>query len=401
MKREYEIFAPEKLIKTSELHTMPLKVNNLNRVKLIILIVFSLSMLVISCKHKPEQNVASNSGLIEISKVQFESEKMVIGEPSLQHFAKKVHFTGTIVPSIEGQAKISLPIPGIIDKIRCKPAQKVTKGSVLFEISGHWFIDLQKDYATSSAIIAKLQNDYKRAEQLQEENIGTRKEYTAAKSSYYAENAKYEALKKQLSNMGIDVAKIEAGAFYSSFPVKSPINGYITSTNATIGQYFEPQQSIAEIIDNNSFQLKLSVFEKDLQNMETGQIVEFYFNADKTQKYNATLNAIGKTIMSGSKSIECYAKIENINNIKMVRNQFVEGDIFTSTDTIWAVPETAILESENDFYILLLEKEDNSTYYFKKEKVNTGRKSNNYVELTEQLSSEKLIQSGIYNIVIE
>ncbi|MEA2041999.1 MAG: efflux RND transporter periplasmic adaptor subunit, partial [Bacteroidota bacterium] len=255
--------------------------------------------------------------------------------------------------------------------------------------------------AESSAILIKLESDYKRAKELQEENIGTRKEYTAAKSSYYAERAKYKALKKQLSIMGLDAAKIETGTFYSSFSVKSPISGYISSIDAAVGQYVEPQQSIAEIIDNNSFQLKLSVFGKDLQKIEPGQKVEFYFNADKTQKYNATLNAIGKTIMSGSKSIECYAKIENPNNMNMVRNQFVEGDIFTSADTIWAVPETAILESESDFYILLFEKEDDAAYYLKKLKVNICRRCNNYVELTEQLSSKKLLQSGIYNIIIE
>ncbi|MEA2042978.1 MAG: hypothetical protein U9N85_10555, partial [Bacteroidota bacterium] len=133
-----------------------------------IIIVFVLSVLVISCKNKPEQKVDIDSGLIEISKVQFESEKMIIGKPSLQLFADKVHFTGTIIPSVTGQVKISLPIPGIIDNIHCSPAQRVTKGSVLFEISGHWFIDLQKDYAESSAILTKLESDYKRARELQE-----------------------------------------------------------------------------------------------------------------------------------------------------------------------------------------------------------------------------------------
>lgn len=369
--------------------------------KVKIIIVFMLSMFVISCKHEPEQKVDNDSGLIEISKEQFESEKMAIGEPELQLFADMVPFTGTIIPSIGGQAKISLPLPGIIDNIRCNPAQLIRKGSVMFDISGPWFIDLQKDYAESSAILSQLESDYKRAQELQAENIGTRKEYTAVKSSYYAENAKNKALKKQLNSMGLDVAKIEEGTFYSSFAIKSPINGYVSSIDAAIGQYVEPQRSIAEIIDNTSFQLKLSVFEKNLQKIKTGQHVEFYFNGNKTQKYDATLNAIGKTIMPSSKSVKCYAKIKNPNNINMVRNQFAEGKIFTVVDSLWAVPETAILESGNDFYILLYENEDDSTYYFKKIKVNMGRKSNNYIELTEQLPSKKLLQSGTYNVAIE
>lgn len=369
--------------------------------KLNVIIVFVLSVFVMSCKDNPQQKVENDSGLIEISKVQFESEKMIIGEPQFQLFADKVHFTGSIVPSIDGQARISLPLPGIIDNIRCNPTQRVKKGAVLFEISGHWFIDLQKDYAESSAILSKLESDYKRAKELHEENIGTQKEYTAAKSNFFAENARYKALQKQLISMGLDVVQIEAGTFYSSFPIKSPISGFVSNVNAAIGQYVEPQQTIVEIVDSNSFQLKLSVFARDLQKVESGQQVEFYFNGDKTQKYHAVLNAIGKTILPSSKSIQCYASIETPHNVNMVCNQFAEGEILTAVDSLWAIPETSVLESGNDFYILRYANEDDETYYFEKIKVNVGRKSNNYIELTEQMPLGKILLGGMYNVVIE
>ena len=108
----------------------------------------------------------------------------------------------------------------------------VSKGSVMFEISGHWFIDLQKDYSQSSAILSKLKSDYQRAKELYDENIGTQKDFTAAESNYFAENAKHKALKTKLESMGLDVSKIEKGEFYSSFPIISPINGYVSSINA-------------------------------------------------------------------------------------------------------------------------------------------------------------------------
>jgi len=371
----------------------------MKNVRIIIILVFAL--LLVSCEDKPEQKADNELDLIKISKAQFESEKMVIGKPERVPFAEKVHFTGRIVPSVNGQAKISLPLPGIINSIGCKPAQKVTEGSILFEIGGHWFIDLQKDYAESSAILSKLESEYVRARELYEENIGSQKEYTAAKSSYYAENARHKALRKQLQSMGLNVAKIEEGTFYSSFPLKSPIRGYVSDINATLGQYVEPQQSIAEIIDYTSFQLELSVFEKDIHRIKPEQNIEFYFNGDKTQKHLGALNAIGKTIMPESKSINCYAIIDNANSINMVSNQYAEGEIFTVIDSIRAVPETALIESENNSYLLLYENKDDSAYYFKQIKVNTGRKSNNYIELTTQLPTEKILLSGIYNIVIE
>ncbi len=366
-----------------------------------IILVFVFGVVLISCKNQPEQTAGSDSGLIEISKAQFDSEKMKIGAPELYPFADKVHFTGAIVPAVDGQAQISLPLPGIIENIRCKPAQMVRKGSVLFEISGHPFIELQKDFSESSAMLSKFKSDYLRARELYNENIGTQKDFTAAESKYYAENAKHKALKTKLESMGLDVAKIEKGEFYASYSMNSPINGFVSSINASIGQYVDPQQTIAEIINNNSFQLRLSVFEKDIHKITTGQMVEFYFNGRKTQKHRATPDAIGKTIMPETMAVECYAAIDNPEGINMVSNQFVEGDVFTAVDSVLAVPETAILQSENETYVLMYKKEENATFYFRKIKVNTGRKANNYVELTAQLPSKKLLLTGTYNIVIE
>ncbi len=115
----------------------------------------------------------------------------------------------------------------------------------------------------------------------------------------------------------------------------------------------------------------------------------------------ATINAVGKNIMPETKSIECYAVIADPDNIHIVNNQFAEGGVYASIDSALAVPEAAIINSENDSYLLVYEKELNSMYYFKRIKVNTGRKANNYVELTEQLPSTKLLIHGVYNIQVE
>jgi cobalt-zinc-cadmium efflux system membrane fusion protein len=365
------------------------------------IIVFIFCVVLVSCKNRAEQPTDNVSGFIEISKAQFESDNMVIGEPLLRPFTDVVYFTGAITPSVDGQAQISLPLPGMIAKIHCKPGQIISKGSVIFEISGNGFVDLQKDFAESSAIVSKLESDYLRSKELYKEKITTQKDFTHAESSYYAENAKYKALKIKLESMGLDVSKIEKGNFYSSYNIKSPISGFVSSINATIGQYIEPQQKIAEIVDDKSFQLKLSVFEKNINKIKNGQTVEFYLNGNKSVKYKAVISAVGKTITLDSKSIECFAVIDNPRNINMVSNQFAEGEVYTAVDSVLSVPETAIIYSENDAYLLLYEKEANSLYYFKKIKVNTGRKTNNYIELIGQLPAGKLLVNGVYNIQVD
>jgi membrane fusion protein, heavy metal efflux system len=366
-----------------------------------IIIVLVMSAIILSCNKKSEQTSENNSGLIEITKAQFESEKMAMGEPELQPFNDIVHFTGSVVSSVDGQAQISLPLPGIINKIHFKPGQIIRKGSVLFEISGYEFVDLQRDFAETSALVSRLKSDYLRAKELLKENIATQKDFNYAESNYFAENAKYKALKIKLESTGLDVSKIEKGEFYSSYCIKSPIRGFVASINATIGQYVEPQQMVAEIIDDKSFQLRLSIFENNIVKMKAGQMLDFYLNGNKSVKYRATINVVGKTIIPASKSIECYAAIENSNNINLVNNQFVEGEVYAVVDSVLAVPETAITNSENASFLLVYVKEINSTYYFKKVKVSTGRNINNFIEFTGQLPSNRILTSGVYNIKVD
>ena len=368
-----------------------------------LIFVFVLSALIVSCNSNPEQTPEQtpDSELIGITKAQFEGEKMEMGAPLLTPFSELVSVTGTIIPGTNGQAQISLPWPGIIAKIYVKPGQIVTSGTAMFAISGNDFIDLQKDFAESSAIVSRLKSDYLRAKDLFDENIATQKEFAYAQSIYFAENAKYNALKIKLENLGLAIGKIETGEFYASYTVKAPISGFVSGIEVTIGQYIEPQQNIAEVIDAKSFQLKLSVFQENSHKIKAGQQVSFYLNGNKSVKYLATIYAVGKNIVPELKSVACYATIENPDAINLVNNQFIEGDVFSAVDSVLAVPQEAIINSDNDAYLLMYEKEENAIYYFKKFKVSTGRINNNYVELTGQLPTGKLLIKGLYNLQME
>ncbi len=365
----------------------------------IILLIFNIALF--SCKTKPTEVVEPESGLIEITKAQFQSEMMEFGEPVLTPFVDLVHFTGTIIPSVNGKAQISLPMPGVIAGIKYLPGQQIVKGAVLFEISGNEFIDMQQDFAESSALLERLKSDYERQKELNAENIGTKKEFVLAESLYNAEKAKFGAMKIKLENIGLDIVKIESGTFYTSFSLKSPIRGFITYINTTIGQYVEPQQIIAEIIDAGSFQVKLSVFEKDINKIKVGQNVEFYLAGNRDQKNAAKIRLAGKAIDNATKAIDCFAEIENLGNIPLVNNQYVEGEVMVDSDTVISLPGSAILKSENESIVLIFEKETDELFYFRKLKVTTGRKNNGFVEITELPESKRILINGVYNILIE
>lgn len=360
-----------------------------------------ISALISASCNRSQKADETKSGFIEITKAQFASENMALGEPILRTFSESLQFTGSMTPSVNGKAQISLPLAGTIDRIYCAIGQPVNKGQLLIDISGNDLIDMQKDFAESSAILKRLKSEYNRVNELFAENIGTEKELILAESAYKSENARYMALKIKLERIGLDLTKIEDGSFYNSYSVKSPIKGYITNLNATIGQFIEQQFVVLEIVDADQFQIKFSVFEKDMGKLKIGQHITFNLIGDKNKIYAARLSTFGRIINTETKAIDCFAEITDSRNMIAINNQYIEGNINIDSVSVYSLPVDALLESESENYVLSLEKETEKSFYFSKIKVATGALNKDFIELVELPKMNKLLVKGVYNIKLE
>jgi cobalt-zinc-cadmium efflux system membrane fusion protein len=361
------------------------------------------AILFASCSHKKniEQNTDVAGKYITLTKEQFETGNLSIGEPVRMTFEEIVKCNGNIVAEPSGSARISTQVPGIVEQISCSGGQKVKQGQVLFELSGNEFIELQKDLAETASQLSRLRSEYERIKSLFSEKVGSEKELILAESEFKASNAKYSALKIKIKFLGLDETRIENGDFYESFSLKSPINGYISKVNIMVGQYVDQQTTMAEVFDASMLQLKIAVFEKDLGGLKENQKVKFNILGDAGKSYSARLRSIGKNVDGESRAIICFAGIDDLNNSNFVNNGYIEAEIVTKNDTVSAVPEEAILRSEGSNFVLGFVKNENNLYYLKRTIVETGRLSNGFVEILNVQGVNKLITKGAYNIRIE
>ena len=369
----------------------------------ITVMIFSAVVLIIlaSCgsKKQTEEPLQTSDSLIVVTKAQFETEGMAIGTASLMSFNQVVKCNGKIVAKSTGTAKLSTPVAGIVQKIYCSNGQMVGRGQVLFELSGNNLIEIQRDFTETSSMLKKAKSEFDRMKALYSEKVGTEKEYIMAESEYKAVNARYAALKLKIEAMGLDVAKIEDGQFFSSFKILAPISGQISQINLSIGQFADPQNYHAEIIDSKQMQLQLAVFEKEVGMLKPGQAVQYNLLSD-TLQMSGTLQSVGNMVDNQSKTIACYASLTATEK-PLVNNAYTEASIIIGTDTLNAVPSEAILKTEDEFFVLKLASQDASAYYFEKVKVEPGLTNKMYTEIKNLQNAEKLLVSGIYNLVIE
>lgn len=335
--------------------------------------------------------------MVEITNQQYISDSMQMGKMEKRVFENTVKCNGNLIPFPEGIAKISAPFGGIVKKIYCRNGQFIEKNQTLLELTGNEIIDIQNDFAEASANYKRLKSEYERIKSLYNEKVASEKDFIYAETEYRVAMAKYNGLKLKIELIGFSAAKIENGELYAFYSIKSPISGYVSKLKTVIGSYVDSQTNLLEIINPEMFQIKLSVFTKDMMGLKKGQSVRF--KSAKTREIHlAILTSVGVVIDDETKSIECYASVKDKGQINPVSNEFIEAEIITRTDTVNALPSEAILKSENDFFVLVLNKKEDSKYYFDKIQVKTGRQFEGFTEIIEPEIKGEILTRGVYNI---
>lgn len=371
--------------------------------KAYLLILFSILLLISACNNdSPEtQAESSDHNMIVVSHSQFVTNKMTFGEIQEKPFVDILNCNGNVVAKSQGVAIISPFVAGLVNKVYVKAGDKVSKNQAIFEISGNDFIDIQREFSEIASKLKRLKSEYERKEYLFKQNVGSEKDFITAESEYKGMNASYSALKMKLQLMGLEPDKIENAQYYKFYTINSPIDGYISNINVSLGQYAEQQLNMAEIVDTKSLHIVLNIFAKDISSLKNGQKVVFTLSGNSDVVYEANLYSIGKMVDDVSKTVQCFAEISNLDSANFVNNSYIEAKIRIRESLVKSVPEESIVKSDGENYIIELVKDADDNYYFKTLQVELGRMNNGFIELLNDVKPSKILVKGAYNIGVE
>ena len=335
---------------------------------------------------------------IVITREQFESSGMKLGDPVPMMFTKMINANGYIVASPSGWVKISTLIPGRVKQINLLVGDYIKKGQLLFTLESHEIILLQQEYAEAFNQLNSSKASYERQKALSEEQITSQKDFINAESDYRSLLSKTEGLKARLRMINIDPLEVEKGNIIPMASIYSPIQGFITKQDLVLGQFIEPQATVMELIDINRLQLNIHVFEKDLKNMAVGQQVLYYDPDDMERMFEATLSHIGKSIDPDTRTVVCIAQLKPADRSAFVNSLYVETQIITSQREAPAIPAQALIKEEELYYVLALVGERDENLIFRKIPVNLGIVQQEYAEVLDEGLKDILIEGG-YNLL--
>lgn len=363
------------------------------------IILLFLTIMLLNCKDQKAPDIGPTTQKdsvlnqrIEVSKDQFTQHGMLLDSLKEQGFPSRIKASGVIDVPPSNKAVISAVMGGYIKNTTLLVGDLVKRGQVLVSIENPEFIKIQQEYLEVKQQLNYLRAEFERQEILRAENISSQKNYLKAESDLKTAEATYTGLKRQLELLNINVPELEAGRISSVIDIPSPLNGSITKLDVSLGTYVSPTTPIMEIVDNKHLHLELSVFEKDILKVKKGQKINYKIPEATDSTYEAEVYLIGRALEE-NRTIKVHAHFEESDEVNFLPGMFVDAFITTRKSSQLAVPEEAIIDVENQEYILLLDKESSSSYFFRPQKIKSGESFNQFKAI---ISENGAAENSVY-----
>ena len=345
----------------------------------------------------------ADDNLITISNEQFAMAEMETGRMSKAVFPYTIQVNGAIDVPPRSRASVSAYYGGYVQGLDLLPGQRVGKGQLLFRLKNPDFLQMQQDYLETIAQLDYLKSDFERQKTLAAENIASQKSYLKAESDYAVQQARSEGLKKKLELIGIDLEKVLARDFVSTVGVYAPISGTITDVNISSGGFLNAADVALEITSADHLHLELDVFEKDVHLLNKGQRITFRVPGSGSTSYAAAVHLIGGIVEGESRVVRVHGHLEDETIQRgLIPGMYVEASIETAADSVMAVPETAVVNIEEEAFILVQIEKSADAYQFERRLVKVGQTINGMTEIRDKLTPDELVLTkGAFNLIME
>ena len=321
-------------------------------------------------------------------------ETTILGNQSI---ANKIMLSGQINVLPQSMSEVSSSTGGIVKMARFMPGNYVSKGQTLAVVENPELAKIQQDYLQARSALSYAQKDYERQKYLNQYQASSNKVMQRALSEKQIQNAAVHGMASQLRSYGINAEKVSAGNIQKSVSITAPISGYISAVNVSVGQFISPSEILYTLINNNSVQLELKVFEKDLDKISLGQRVYAFTNQNPTKKYAANVILISKDFAS-DRSVMVHCNLVDKNE-SLIPGTFMNAEVEVNAEEGFVVADDAIVTWENKQYIF----EEVKPKTYKMFPVNIGNSENGYTELLNfdpKNRNKKFVVKGAYSLLM-
>ncbi len=313
----------------------------------------------------------------------------------LQQLSNLISVSGQIEVPPQNIVSVSFPYNSFLKSTKLIAGMKVRKGEVLAIMEDNAIIQLQQDYLVTKTRLVYLEQDHQRQKTLQENNANAEKIYQQAANELKTQQILLKGYDEKLRLIGINPASLTQHNISRTVALIAPLTGYVNKVNVNIGKYVTASDILFELVNPEDIHATLSVYEKDVKNIQQGQLVDIVAVNDPETKYKASVKLVNTSINDNRNAeVHCHFSGPTPN---LLPGMFVQAAIHVNPKETIAVPEAAIVRHGAQQYILQSLPNNN----FKLVAIKTGITHNGITEIIDnQLPAGTIIvTNNAYSIL--
>jgi membrane fusion protein, multidrug efflux system len=301
-----------------------------------------------------------------------EAVRVEVIELTPQNFERFIEVTGRV--EAEEDLNVSPESAGVIEEVRVKEGQQVSKGQILAVLNTEALSRVMDELKIQYELSVTT---YKRQKNLWDQNIGSEMQLLQTKSAMEALEKRIESTQAQI-NLAV---------------VKSPVNGKVETVYQKKGEIGSPQVPFARIINSSKIRIYADVAESYLPIIKQGDKAMVFLPA-LGREIESSVSLIGGSIDANNRTFSIRLNLNNPDGlIKPNLISTIRLRDYSSENAI-VVPNILIKEDFNGQYTFIAEDKDGKQIA-RKIYVKPGINHNNRTEVVEGLSTGmRIISEG-------
>lgn len=358
--------------------------------------------LLYSCSSETPAETAKESVVkaeqeIMFTPAQMKNANVQVGTPELKDLSGVVRANGVVDVPPQNLVSVSFPLGGYLRSTDLLPGARVKRGQVIAVMEDVSYIQMQEEFLVVASQMEMQKKELARQRTLNESKASSDKNLEQAQAEYSSLEARHSGLRQKLLLIGINPDKLTASAISGKVNIYSPIDGYVSDVLVNVGMYLNPSDVLFELVNPNDLHIALTVFEKDLPMLQTGQKIRFNLTSDPSHTFEGEVVLVGRKLDENrSAEVHCHFDAEDKD---VIPGMFVTGEIEVTKANSLCVPEGAVVRLADAEYIYVQKSEGT----FQRAAITSGIERDGWIEiLTSEidLKERKLITANAWSALM-
>lgn len=328
-----------------------------------------------------------DNGGVKLSERQIAAGNFAIREVTAGTLTKRIAVPGTIVPSGERIAKVSVRLLGTVAEVRKRLGDTVNEGDVLAIIESREVADAKSQYLAARVAFDLQETLFNRSKSLFESKVSSENDFLRAKTAFEDIRIKYDVARQKLFALGLTNDQIVA---LPQQPVESlrlqelraPMSGRIAERRVDLGSLVgrEGQESeLFVIVDSRVVWAELALPVTDLAVVREG--LRISIESANAEPLPATIMFVSPLLDRETRLARVVASVDN-PTLSLRPGMFITAQIPSQqAQADIVVPKSAVQTVDGQSTVFVRTPDG-----FMPHRIVTGREDSKSVEVTSGLS---------------